>query len=1062
LYEKPVATAEAGDVWYRTLFERSQDGILLTRTDGTILDANAAACRMLGMTAEEVCATGRTGLLVPGPEVDEGLARREESGVVQTEVTFIRKDGTTFPAELTSMVIDAGHPHAHAFVHFTDVTERKQAEREIQIRAQAIEQAGIGIWRIGRDGRIISASGHILKLLGYSAQEFADLTIFDIATVSDPSSWKRAWRTSFEKSPVTFERECQSKSGEKLWLEFTLSALTAEEAQLYCIVRDVTARRALEEELVRKERHFRALIENSSDLIATLDEDGTVTFQSPSVIRCLGYRPDEVVGQSAFDLVHPDDVADLQRVFAELQRGRDEVYGPIEARFRHADGSWKILETVGGRMVGQGESGYIINSRDVTDHRKIEEAWRSSHALLAKLSARVPGMVYQFYMHPDGRTCFPWCSPGSQDAFEVTADEVLKDAGPIYQRLHPDDHDQVLERIGESARTQTVFHIEYRVLLPRQGLRWHLADAAPEMTEEGGTLWHGIIVDITERKEAQESLRESESRYRQLVDASHDFVWEIDEQGRFTYTSHKVFDVLGYTPEEMVGRTIFELTPPEEAQRLRALIMPMVAARQSFHDIEGIHTRKDGHPVTVESTGIPLFDDEGAFRGYRGIDHDITVRTQAEKALRESEEQLRQSQKMEAIGRLAGGIAHDFNNLLTAIIGNSSLVLATLAPEDPRRELVSDIKQVGERAADLTHQILAFSRRQVLSPRILDLNAAVAEMKPLLERTLGEDITLKLALESDLELVKVDRTQIEQVILNLAVNARDAMPSGGQLAIETANAEVSSPREENPEIEPGQYVVLTVRDTGSGMDKETLSHMFEPFFTTKEIGQGTGLGLSTVLGIVQQSGGAITVRSGPGQGSIFRVFLPVTQAEDLGENHLLGDGEGVGQDLQRQLPQSQAPATILVVEDESSVRQLVVRVLSNAGYTVLAAGSGREAEKVLAGTALTPALLITDLVLPGGMDGGDVADLLLARDPATQVIFMSGYDRHSVVKDRGQERGFIFLKKPFTPDYVLHKVREVLDGRPAAAPMPVPSQGRLTRARAASAASTSPVRAGEV
>jgi two-component system cell cycle sensor histidine kinase/response regulator CckA len=395
-------------------------------------------------------------------------------------------------------------------------------------------------------------------------------------------------------------------------------------------------------------------------------------------------------------------------------------------------------------------------------------------------------------------------------------------------------------------------------------------------------------------------------------------------------------------------------------------------------------------------------------------------RVRAQATLQEREEQLRQAQKMEAIGRLAGGIAHDFNNLLTAIMGYSQLLLRKLEADDPCHRYASEIHQGGERAARLTGQLLAFSRKQVLQPRVLDLNASVTGLDLMLHRLLGEHIKLDTVLEPGLGSVKADPGQIEQVLLNLAVNSRDAMPQGGRLAIETANVELEAiPAQVLGDIKPGSYVRLTVADTGCGMASETLEHMFEPFFTTKGREKGTGLGLATVYGIVRQSGGAVEVVSEPDVGTTFHVYLPRVS----GKAEVL-ESAAVPNELLR------GSETILLVEDEVAVRSLARQVLEQNGYTVLEATNGGEAIVVAEQHRGRIALLITDVVMPG-MNGPDVAERLAGLRPEIRVLYISGYADDAIGAGGVLEAGMAYLPKPFSSEALLVKVREGLDKQPA-------------------------------
>jgi signal transduction histidine kinase len=397
-------------------------------------------------------------------------------------------------------------------------------------------------------------------------------------------------------------------------------------------------------------------------------------------------------------------------------------------------------------------------------------------------------------------------------------------------------------------------------------------------------------------------------------------------------------------------------------------------------------------------------------------------RTRAEEALRLAEAQLRQAQKMEAVGRLAGGVAHDFNNLLTVIRGYSELILSRLAPADPARREMEEVKKAADRAAGLTSQLLAFSRRQFVATKIVDLNAIVMNMDGMLRRLLGEDIIdLCADLEPHLGSIKADPGQIEQVIMNLAVNARDAMPTGGQLTIQTRNVTIGKgPRRETLMLDKGTYVLLAIRDTGHGMSEETQSHLFEPFFTTKEKGKGTGLGLSTVYGIVKQSGGTIGIESTPGLGTTCKIFFP--KVDEIAQAAPVTNG-AVGRAIGRE--------TILVVEDDPSVRGLVQEALRLSGYEVLVARHGIEA--LLSG-AKHPGpihLLLTDVAMPQ-MSGPEVAEKLTVVRPEIKVLYMSGYPDHPVFEQGGINRDTAFLQKPFTPHLLTQKVREVLDGKKVA------------------------------
>jgi two-component system, cell cycle sensor histidine kinase and response regulator CckA len=485
-------------------------------------------------------------------------------------------------------------------------------------------------------------------------------------------------------------------------------------------------------------------------------------------------------------------------------------------------------------------------------------------------------------------------------------------------------------------------------------------------------------------------------------------LYGLDPEGRFLFSEGNGIAALGVKKGQIVGNSAFDLyrDTPGAAEAIRA-------ALAGQHAVFRAHFR-GAHFV---SRLTPVFDDAGTLERVVGVSVDTGAQMRAEEELSQRDDQLRQSHKMEAVGQLAGGIAHDFNNLLTAIIGYSDLLLENKdCPFDTVRGDVEEIKRAAERAAGLTRQILAFSRRQPLQPEPTSLNEVLEESRPILARTLGEEIELDFVLDPELGLTEVDPHQMAQVIMNLAINARDAMPNGGRLSLRTANVELGEDVTwMNTDWIPGPHVMLTVSDTGVGMDEDTLSHVFEPFFTTKGPGEGTGLGLSTVYGIVRQSGGHVFAESELGKGTVFRIYFPRLERSV------------------EKSPPITAPSTplvahgvILVVEDEHSVRALVTRVLTNEGYVVLAAGDASQALALLEDKNHWIDLLLTDVVLPRGLQGDGLAQEALALRPSLPVLFMSGHPRESLMRARGLHAGVNYLSKPFSPAALCGKVREVL------------------------------------
>ena len=525
---------------------------------------------------------------------------------------------------------------------------------------------------------------------------------------------------------------------------------------------------------------------------------------------------------------------------------------------------------------------------------------------------------------------------------------------------------------------------------------------------------HSEIATYARRMEGL--ARSSENRYRRLMEQAYDAIVLFDTLGRILEINRGAEELFGLSTTAATGRHFLEFVPVEEHQMKQAHFGQLLTeghARRESH-----LRRTDGQVRDVDCTASLV--DLGGERVVLCIIHDATER-------RRLEAQLRQAQKMEAVGRLAGGIAHDFNNLIQVVTGYGEMVLAALPSEHSQREAIVEMKKAGERAAALTRQLLAFSRKQVIAPQLLQLNTVIAEAGKMVRRLLGEDVVLAIVLEPALGLIQADPHQIEQVLVNLAINARDAMPTGGRLTVETSNAVLDDNSvRKRPEIKPGRYVLLAVSDTGHGMDEATKGHVFEPFFTTKAPGKGTGLGLAMVYGIVKQAGGFVYVYSEPGQGTAFKVYLPrVDEGTEGGHEARAGSA----------LPAAGVPAadpppseTLLLVEDEDAVRALTREVLGGAGYTILEAADGAEA-LLLCERHLGPIhLLLSDVVMPG-MGGRELADRLSALRPGLKVLFLSGYADDAVVRHGVLASQVAFLQKPFSIESLTRKVREVLAGR---------------------------------
>ena len=765
-------------------------------------------------------------------------------------------------------------------------------------------------------------------------------------------------------------------------------------------------------ELARKREKLRVTLESIGDAVVTTDAAGRVTMLNRVAEELTGWPAAEAAGAPLADVFHivnqqtGERVANpAERVLAEgvvVGLANHTVLIARDGTRRPIDDSAAPIRDAGGALLG-----VVLIFRDVTERYAAEEALRASEGRLrAFFDASTVAIVE---ISPDAR-----CLRANAAFFHMFgyAPEDLP-GRTVADVVFPEDRAEVLAQYGRVGHGETASYEADRRYRRKDGsVLWARVSVVAARDASGRpAVATAVIVDLTERKRAEDALRASEERFRLLVESVREYaIFMTDPGGTVVMWNPGAERTYGYPAAEAVGLHLSRFHAPDDEGEPAENSLARAAAAGT-HEAQGWRARKDGTRFWAEVTTTALRHADGAGppRGFVIVARDLTER-------RKLEDQFRQAQKLEAVGRLAGGVAHDFNNILTVINGYGDILLTALPPGDPHRDALAAIRDAGERAAGLTSQLLAFSRKAIVEPKVIDLNDVVEQLARLMRRLVGEDVLLATALAPGLHSVKADVTQLEQIVLNLAVNARDAMPTGGRLTIETRNLRVDEDASAYPDLPPGDYVQLAVSDTGVGMTDEVKARIFEPFFTTKEQGKGTGLGLAMVYGAVKTHGGHVSVYSELGVGSAFKIMLPATDEPRSGSR------AGVARLAPR------GAETVLLAEDDDTVRRFTKFALEAQGYAVLEGANGAEAVRLAADHPGPIHLLVTDVVMPG-MGGRELAETLRATNPALKVLYVSGYTDDAVVRHGIVEATDAFLQKPFTPLALARKVRAVLDAR---------------------------------
>jgi len=897
-----------------------------------------------------------------------------------------------------------------------DIAKRIQAEEALRnshsLLAATLESTADGILVVDTLGRVSSFNGSFLKLWRIpetliTTRDDGQLLQFVLDQVLNPDAFLDKVRALYQTPDASSIDELVFKDGRIFERYSQPQRIDGTIVGRVWSFRDVTERKRAEKALQESEDRLRTCLHTVNEGFWLIDNDTVTMDLNPKMSIIMGRDREEALGMKIFDFVDNENRAIFERQIRLRAQGQ---LGAYEIAISRPDGSHVFCQfnvtplfDCSGNKVGA-----FAMVTDITERKQAEEALLESEN---KFKSFAEQSIAGINIIQDG--VFKYVNPKFAEMFGYTVEECLNNM-PFKKMIYEKDLAAVERHVGRRTSGEADSgHYTCRGL-KKNGQIFHVEIYGSSIVYKGKPAATGTVLDITERKRAENALEESEEKYRRIVETANEGICMTDVDNLVTYVNQKLADMLGYLPEEIIGRPLVHfLFPKDLADHQEKWSHRLHGLSETY---ERRFRRSDGGEYWTIVSVTVIRAEDGRFMGAFGMLTDITERKQAEKETKNLAQQLFQAQKMESVGRLAGGVAHDFNNILGVIIGRAEMALNMDVSVDQLQHHLKEILKAGLRSADLTRQLLAFARKQTAILQILDLNGTISDILNMLRRLIGEDIDLSLQPGVDLWKVKIDPSQVDQILANLVVNARDAISGVGVITLGTGNVVVDdSNRAETPEFIPGEYVLLTVSDTGAGMSQEVRENIFEPFFTTKEVGKGTGLGLSTVYGIVKQNDGFVYVASEPGKGTTFKIYLPRCEAETA---------QAASEEVACKRPTG--TETVLLVEDDEAILNLSNMILENLGYTVLAAQAPVHAIDIVKEHPGNIHLLITDVVMPE-MNGRELAEELSAFLPNLKCLYMSGYTA-DVIAHRGVlDVGVNFIQKPFLGDDFAARVRQVLD-----------------------------------
>ncbi|MDZ7833360.1 MAG: PAS domain S-box protein [Desulfobacterales bacterium] len=970
-----------------------------------------------GYTPEEIIGRSFTDFVYPD-DIEgrfENFQKILNGEQIATEYRYVKKDGSLVWVLTNAAPIFREGELLGIQGMLVNIDERKRAEeslRESEYRYRTLFEKNLNpIAIIDKQGRYLDANPAFLRFVETSKEILLKKNVFDFSPFENKdqmiSEHQALWQTG-----GTVETEYLVNGKSKI-LELTVSPIDFKGCEAVIGVgKDVTEHKKAQEALIRAESKWRQILVQTPQIGVSINPDGKISFANEYFLRLTGWDEQEVMGQNWFDCFIPEYIREAVRgVFQNVIRDRDiKEFSSYENEIVTKYGELRNVSW--SNVITRDARGDVIDvtclGLDLTERKKAEEAIRKSEERFRTILESME----DGYFEVDLAGNFTFFNEAMRRMLGFTEDEMMgMNNRKFMDKANAKKVFETFNRVYRMGEPYRAFDWE---LIRKDGAISNIDTSVSLVRDEAGQAvgFRGIARDVTEKKRAEKALQQSERQKNLILNSTSEKVIYYSPDLRVIWANRAAGQSAGKSEKELVDLSCREMWCQENApcafcavQRAKDTKAPQFSEK---------HT-PDGRIWDIRA--YPILDDDGMVEALAVFGQEITEKKRAEQERARLEEQINQAQKLESIGRLAGGVAHDLNNLLSPILGYSEMLLQARGPADSWRGNLKEILKAGERARDLVQQLLAFGRKQMLEFKSLDLNDLLKNFDKFLRRTIRENVDINIQLAPSLPPVKGDPGQLEQVIMNLAINAQDAMPDGGKMSIETAVVELDqSYAAEHPDVTPGPHVRLTVMDTGYGMDEETLEAIFEPFYTTKELGKGTGLGLATVYGIVKQHGGNIWAYSEPGRGTTFRVYLPesadrLEETEAGSQSKLLGRG---------------GAETILLVEDNHQVRDLSRSVLEEKGYKVLAAETGEVAIELLESHKGSIDLLLTDVVMPE-MDGKQLFERVSGLYPGIRVVYMSGYTVDVIAHHGVIDTGVNFLQKPFAIKDLAAKVREALD-----------------------------------